>query len=263
MLFRSLAQFEMQGEAIIKNEIPLRVTDARYFRIIPLQPKSEVIIENVYASLGTETKTVFEEMHWLNGNSTKVSELVYQFDLEGHFPVETIKIDFVDKNSVATFQIQGSYEPGGPWRDVKSAKLYSMSNETGNVSELQTNFMVSPFRYWQLKVTSNAAGIGSLFPKIQFGWRPEFVRFLARGEGPFSLAYGSAKIKKDIPHDFDPEFLKNTGSGILKEKVVAGGESRLVGEVAEKYPIKKITLWGVLILGVLLLVGMIRQTKKI
>lgn len=256
-----LAEFQMQGQSIVKNEIPLQVTDYKYLRITFVEPKSEVALDSVNAFLGAETKTVSEEIHWLNGIAAKTSDTIYQYDLEGQFPVETLKIDFVDKNSVATFEILGSYEESGPWRVVKTATFYSMSNDSGNIAELQTNFPMSPFRYWQLKLTSSGAGMGSQFPKVQFGWRPEFIRFLARGEGPFTLAYGNAEIQVKAVHDFDPEFLKTTGAGTLKEKMVAGGDTLLVGKPADKYPVKKLVLWGVLIAGVLLLVGMIRQTK--
>jgi hypothetical protein len=49
-------------------------------------------------------------------------------------------------------------------------------------------------RYWRLTVDMRAGGLGSGLPSMDAGWRPATLTFAARGNPPFSLATGNARL---------------------------------------------------------------------
>jgi hypothetical protein len=94
-------------------------------------------------------------------------------------------------------------------------------------------------------------------PDIEFGWQPHRLTFLARGNGPFQLAYGSV----DAPRpDFkvDPllrEYRQGSekirpGRVTLGPQYLLAGTDRLLPAPAS-LPWKKVILWACLFAGVL------------
>jgi hypothetical protein len=97
-------------------------------------------------------------------------------------------------------------------------------------------------------------GLGDGEPSLRVGWLPHEVVFLARGEAPYTLAFGSGAARAPVAS------MRSVPSGatILRasfaESRTLGGESRLQPVVPEKgFAMKSAVLWGTLVLGVLLL----------
>jgi len=96
---------------------------------------------------------------------------------------------------------------------------------------------------------------------LKISWIPHHLVFLARGEAPYQLAYGSAKIKSpeaSMDRLFDSIGKEQTH---LVRKVLPGNETEIGGAnnlipQAPPFPWKKFLLWAVLVVGVLILAWM-------
>jgi len=108
---------------------------------------------------------------------------------------------------------------------------------------------------------------------LELGYYPAKVRFLAQGNGPFTVAFGSRRAEPAHPAQRDG--LLADVSAADREKMVESGYADAVftlsGEQAlqappKKTPVKVVVLWGVLVVGVALLVGMalslLRRVRK-
>ena len=88
------------------------------------------------------------------------------------------------------------------------------------------------------------------------------VIFLARGEGPYSLALGNPNVKTaNLPlttliPDFKPEKLATLGKATVQANVVATQTSTATTAAVAQTNWKKIGLWAVLLLSVVFLGAM-------
>jgi hypothetical protein len=111
-------------------------------------------------------------------------------------------------------------------------------------------------------VAHDGGGLGHGGPVFVGGWLPDIVVFVARGNGPFELVYGSGAAR---PASVPVESLlpRSPGDGadgapiLIREArllapVTIGGPARLKPELG-KPNWRVITLWTVLVLGVGLL----------
>ena len=98
---------------------------------------------------------------------------------------------------------------------------------------------------------------------LELGYYPARLRFLAQGGGPFTVAFGSRRAEPARPARCDG--LLGDVSAADRERMVEAGHvgavAALGGEQAlqplpKKTPLKVVILWGVLVVGVAVLVGM-------
>jgi hypothetical protein len=100
-------------------------------------------------------------------------------------------------------------------------------------------------------------------PRLEIGYRPHGLFFVARGEGPFTLAYGAAGIEPlavnvaalfdgigrqrgdDLEHWVTPD----------RVQMVLGGPQRLSHQ-HNPLPLRRIILWSVLLAGVVVVAGL-------
>jgi len=264
-----LASFDVNGEKLLKDELPLSGGAFKYYRIAWVNPAEQTRVVSVEAHFPAEVGSVEMPWKWASVAGTKVIDsggqgLAYQFDTGSYYPVSAVKVQFADQNSIARVLVEAANAAVGPWTQVASASFYTVQREGAVLSNLQSKFPESRFRFWRLKLSSSPGGIGSSFPAVSLGWRADTVKFLARGEGPFVLAYGSAEIQNPPQPDlFQGDWSSSVASGTLKEKLTLGGDGKLVAVIkAEPPPWRKFVLGGVLLLGVILLGGMALQVRK-
>jgi hypothetical protein len=121
-------------------------------------------------------------------------------------------------------------------------------------------------RYWKLIVDETGGGLGEALPTIKINWLPHQLQFAARGEGPFLLAYGSARAKPSQGTSLLNGFSALEQEQLVSESIVVGEPLELGGSTAlsveRSYDWKEWSLWGVLILATLLLGWMAWSTLR-
>ena len=118
-------------------------------------------------------------------------------------------------------------------------------------------------RFYKLQVDSGGGGLGAGLPELKIGWTQQRLYFVARGQGPYTLAYGNASAAGEAA-PLDPLLgsLDHQKDSLFHQTGPAGFPcgTRRPGKGSKK-PIppglwKVYTLWTVLVLGVLLLGAM-------
>jgi hypothetical protein len=112
-------------------------------------------------------------------------------------------------------------------------------------------------RYWDLTLDASETTFTAA-PRLQFSWQPDRLVFLAQGAGPYYLAYGSNRVAAP---DFPIDQLFSSSAALTQPQPVQPGTAFMLGGQAAlatrpPLPWKKYTLWGVLLLGVLLIGGL-------
>jgi hypothetical protein len=261
-----LAKFEVNNEKLIKDEIILDDHRYNYYRLSLVDGASELKLISVKAFPKIEKEQVDEPLNWLTIKSDVSKEKqphIYHYNLGGYYPISAIKFKFADQNSFAKISVLSSKNGIDQWTPILSKTFFTVLREGKTFSQLETNYPLIESHFLRIELESNPAGFGSRFPEVSIGWRPRLLRFLARGEGPFVLAYGSATIINHSHSDImSSEWSNDIALATLKEKFNLGGEEKLVLVEKSQFPWKKILLACLLVLGVILLGSMVYQLKK-
>jgi hypothetical protein len=140
------------------------------------------------------------------------------------------------------------------------AGFYRVKGADGEQQNSPLQISVDSDRYWQAKLL-NPGGLPQSPLRLHVEWVPDAVTFLAQGEGPFQLVYGSSTATHadtDLSHlpvslDIAPA---TPGTPVL-----LGGSTRLAVKPAP-FPRTRVVLWSVLLLAVIVLASMAYRISK-
>jgi hypothetical protein len=189
----------------------------------------------------------------------------FVFDLGAQLPVEAVRIVPGEPNSVAPLTIFTRESPQGQWRGVASGTFYRIERGGAQFesSPVEIGWAV-PARFWMVRANPSLGGLGSTPPVLEAQWRSRQVIFAARGPAPFRLAFGAAEAKPAwvsaatlIPDYKRGEELKLPEARVGPvEGAPPAAPSALPAFVAEVGGPRKLALWSILVLGVLVLGAM-------
>ena len=258
------------------------------------------VLEQTRATLGSSTKAKYYRVTWSGATAFALKSVTgeyasttrraeratsavpgaagakpgeFVFDLGARLPVEALRVVPAEPNSVANFTLFARDTPAGDWRTVTSAVFYRLERGGTQVESGAVEIGRHPARYWMARVDPRAGGVGATPPVLEVQWRSAQVVFAARGPGPFRLAFGAPEARPAwvnvatlIPGYKRGDELKLPEARVGPvEGAPPAAPSVLPAFVAELGP-RKIALWSILVLGVLVLGGMAwrlsRQLKE-
>jgi hypothetical protein len=162
-----------------------------------------------------------------------------------------------------------------PWQTLTRHGFYRLTGPSGEIASGWVPIAWNTDRFWRVRIDHGNSGLGARAPKLTLGWVPHELLFIARGEGPFQLAYGSATaraaeapVQSIVPEiampDSSPKRVK-IAVAQLGPQVLLGGEARRTPP-PPPFPWKSVLLWVALALGVAVLAFMAirlsRDTRK-
>lgn len=251
-----LLDLARDGRRLRQARIPLEGS-ARYLRLVVLRPDAELPLSAVRAE--TARAAVARDWRWETLHGRAVAEAGashYDFALEGRFPVARADIA-IDGNAAGEWTLASRDDPDAPWT-VRAGPwvAFALGGAAGSErSPPQDLAGIVRDRYWRLTPRSSAAGV----PTLRLGYRPEVLVFLARGNAPFALAAGSARARRaDAPLQPMLDALRTQrGAEWRPAAVTLGAVESLAGDraLAPKRDWRTWMLWGVLVLGAVLVAG--------
>ena len=210
------------------------------------------------AETNTEVKRTWRAISG-QANPSKPGE--FEFDVGARVPINRLRIELPQTNTLIQAELLARAAAKDEWQLVTQATVYRIeqNGRKFNSDDLQINR--DSRRHWLLRVAQQGGGLGKEIPRMQIGWLPDQVMFLARGPGPFQLAYGAGGAKPGESSIANLMINADAKGGIQAQPIEAGspvplgGEDRLVS-APDPFPWKKWLLWGILGVGVLLMAWM-------
>lgn len=249
----TLAKFLYGQHQLEQRRITLSGGKAKYLRMSWAAGKQGSQLFSVKALFSPITSEQNRMTSSLIGKPASDKPSVYQFDTQGFFPTDRINLILPQKNSIAQITLKSRANLSSEWKIRYQGVFYNLSVQ-GSVLNNSPIFLNSAItdRYWRLESDDNI-GMGAGIPQLEISWIPHDLLFLARGEAPFQLAYGSSKIKASDTH-IDKLF-DSVKQYDLVQKASPGIEFELSGKDMLKpaplpVPWKKFVLWTVLLIGV-------------
>lgn len=263
-----LAKLRFRGHEIIQTAIRLDRPHKAFVRIRWVRGGPGLVVKKVRA-LKSEAGPKKDIRTWTPLEGTQqapepddksLGKTFYGYDSRAVFPVDRIRIHFPEENSVKHLSFDSRRSDRDKWHPHGGKTLFHLNfNETVLVKD--TFFLsATPHPLWRIGMKGDFPGTPARAPKIFLGWVPHELIFVAQGDGPFLLAFGSARLQpeesalhpdeKELLYGIlgrDNENLVKTAE--LLSETVLGGEERLAPE-PPPLPWKKWLLWATLIAGV-------------
>ena len=191
----------------------------------------------------------------------KAGEFV--FDLGARLPVEGLRIVPAESNSIATYAVLTHNPTDTQWRYVMSGVFYRLQRAGTEVESAPQLIARRTAREWMARVDSRTAGLGNAPPKLEVLVRRAQIVFVARGPGPWRLAFGDPDAKPAWVgvSTLMPGYKRGDELALPEAAVgaIEGGPPRRVSflpaRIAAVGP-RKLALWATLIVAVAILAFM-------
>ncbi len=189
----------------------------------------------------------------------------YVFDAQGQFPADRLRLELPQANTVVQVRFASRARADSPWRPLAGATAYRLRRDGVDVSNPDVPTGENADRYWLLRVDQKGGGLGAGEPRLLLGWLPQEIVWVARGNPPFTLAYGSREAKPSAYaiESLIPGYRRDADLG-AKVATVAQGSTASVKSVdvdapavlggqsvlEERIDLKRGALWAALVAGV-------------
>jgi len=180
------------------------------------------------------------------------------FHLDARVPVTHVDLG-IDGNTTARWTLSVRENDAAPWRTIADDWLvYRVGADAGARTPPRALDVALRERQWRLVPDAPAAGAA---PVLRLGYRPERLVFVAEGVAPFSLRAGSGRARR-VDAAVAPllaDLRARNGGRWAPAVATLGARTALAGAAAlDDTPPRDWgtwLLWGVLVLGVLLVGG--------
>ena len=268
-----LVNLEVAGQRLQQKRVELPRQKVKYLRLSWVPQGAGAALPDLVSASGEPVERMIEAAReWFQVEAAKGEKPgEYLFDLRGHHPVDRVRLHLPEPNTVIQVEWLTRDQGEQPWRPAARGVAYRLRRDGGEITSPALSVGGTTDRYWLLRVDQRGGGVGSGVPKLEVGWVPHTLVFAARGGPPFQLAYGNRDAK---PAGYSIETLIpgyreaagphiraakagaqqtiNVSSARALEQQELGGAARL----RETIDWKRWSLWGALILGVLVLGAM-------
>jgi hypothetical protein len=241
-------------------EFPAR--KVKYLRVTADQPAFEpTAVRAEYVPRGKPPARLVKTVE--GARSEKPDEIV--FDLGSRLPVEALRLLPQQDNAVMVGNLHARNEAAEPWRPMLSATFYRLQREGVESVPPPREIGRRAARYWMVRLAPGSSQ-GPL-PRLEVHWAPTRVVFVKQGEGPFHLAFGNEQAAATaLPiESVMPEYKRGKEDLLPVAKVgaVKAGPppsrwEKLIGTMDAR----RVTLWSVLVLGVVALGFMAWRLSK-
>lgn len=185
----------------------------------------------------------------------------YVFDLGARLVATRVELRLPEVNSVAPVEWQVRERQRDEWRSVARSTVWRLQRGDTDLHSPALTTGAVPGRYWRLRVDPRSGGLGAGAPVLRLAWTPTQLVFLARGNPPFTLAFGQRNARPaqlplaSLVPGYQPGLEASLPLAATGPALPLGGHNAPAPGQEDRPPPdwKRWLLWGVLLLGVGLL----------
>jgi len=263
-----LLSLQHAGARLEQRRIEFSSRKPKYLRISWTGMPAGAELDALRAEPGDARIDVARQWETVSGRLVADKTGDYAFDMQGVFPADRVRFELPQANTVVQVELFSRARNDAPWRPVTRGTAYRLRRDGAEVSSPDFAMSENADRYWLLRVDQKGGGLGTGEPKLLLGWVPNEIVWVARGNPPFTLAYGSRDAKPSaytieslIPGyrrdaDLDAKLASTEQSSAASVKAVEADAPAVLGgqrALEERIDVKRWTLWAALVLGVALL----------
>lgn len=254
---QSLVRLTYAGERILQDRVELPAVRARYVVLRWGSARLPAPLARVTGELLGERESAELIVHRLSGRRHADDPQRIDFDLGGFVPVERVRVVLTEENALVAAELLSGPRVDGPLASVERGTLYRVATGGQTLESPALGIPRRIDRFWAVRAQTKGGGWGAALPELEIAYHPQQLLFLARGQAPFTLAFGR--------HDAQPStfaweellgFLPEAERASLPRSDVDASPRRILsGEAARvppppPLPLRRYVLWSVLVIGV-------------
>lgn len=255
-----LLEMRFAGQQLMQKRLAFPAGHYHYLRLVANEALPEFSLTQVEALAAATPPAPPRRWHEVTATpGEKPGD--YVFDLGAPLALTGLCLQLPQINTVAPIELRVRDHRNAAWQHVTSTVVYRLERDGKEIASPMLELSPQSGRYWLLHVDPRAGGIGAGLPTLKAGWTPRQLIFVARGRGPFTLAFGN----RDAPAthlplaSLLPGYKTGAETALPAARLLAAASLGGKNAANPDHPAtdwKKRALWGVLGLGVLLLAGM-------
>ncbi len=258
----TLADLDHGGHRLQQRHIELLQPLERYLRIDWPAGHDDMALASVHARLQALDPVRAEQWSGVSGEAAPDPERGFRFDALAALPVNRVRIVLDQDNTLVQLRWYSRNAPGALWHDHGSAVAYRLNLDGTSLISPDLALGTRRDRYWRVEVVDGDAAALGRKPRLELGWQPDELRFMARGEPPFQLAVGALErsdpgpgVDSLLAGFDDAQRAALIMDATLGPRHTLGGAAALRA-AAPPIPWQRYLLWSVLIAAVLMLARM-------
>jgi hypothetical protein len=259
----AISDIRFAGHRLLNNTISLSPSGERYLRLRQLDSGQAIPLTRIDGRRQPEGKHPVRKALEIEGRRVAESPGVFEYLTGGAFPVDRINLIFDQPNSMADAALESRRDPQSTWTRRCRGLFYRVDVDGILFTSGSKAVTVSRDRHWRLTVDASESTMGRSIPRLKIGYRPHDLFFVARGNGPFILAFGSTRVEPlnvnvaALFDDIERYREKDVQRWVMpqRDRIVLGGTQRLVPQ-PQPLPLRRVVLWSILLSGVLVVAGM-------
>lgn len=248
-----LARLSFGSERIEQRQVELPGRKARYLRLLWQSPQQapQLTAAVLHSQRSEQAPAPLVWSQALPASRSPDGE--YQWQLPLALPLERLRVELSQANSLAPIRVAGRSEGKGAWRPLVQGLLYRLPENGAEIRQDELQLPGWPVQQLRLQVDPRGGGLGTEPPTLQVAVRASQLVFLQRGSAPYRLALGRAGAQSAalplntlIP-GYQPQRLQQLGRAeLLTEAALTPPQP----DAAAGSDWKRWGLWAVLLLGV-------------
>ena len=252
-----LARLSFGNERVEQRQVELPGRKARYLRLLWQSPQQAPQLTAV--SLRSQrSDRVPAPLVWSQPlAATRSPDGEYQWQLPLALPLERLKVELTQANSLAPIRVSGRADSKGNWQSLAQGLLYRLPENGAEIRQDELSLPGWTVQQLRLQVDERGGGLGSEPPQVAVAVRATQLIFLQRGSPPYRLALGRAGAESAalplttlIP-GYQPQRLQQLGTA--EAQLPADSIKQQEQAAASDSNWKRWGLWLVLLVGVGLL----------
>lgn len=259
----AISDIRYGGHRLLRNTITINRSSKRYLRLRQVDSGPAVSLIQIQGRIRPEGRRAIRAVLKVDGQPVAGSPGVFEYRTTGAFPVDRVNLIFDQANSMADSLVESRNDTSPTWTRRFKGLFYRIDMGDTPLTSNPQSVPMSMDHHWRLTVDASDSTIGNATPRLEIGYRPHDLFFIARGSGPFTLAFGSTSVeplKVNVGALFDgigrhrendlERWVSPSGS-----KIVLGGPQQLSSQ-PKPLPMRQMLLWSVLLVGVLVVAAM-------
>lgn len=213
---KPLVHLTYNNQLLSDNTIRVNIAKSNYLKLEFADSRDDLAFSRVDVSYKPQAIAHYPQQ-WKPVNLQRSNQPgVYRFHYGLKMPLQKIKIKLPEQNTVVQTRIYSRASEQQPWHQRSSVMLYRIKLEDTELEKTTISLYGNYDHDWKIVFDQSSGGIGDQLPKLEVAWQPRNVVFVARGQPPFKLLWGSSRV--------------GTNQKNIQQLLSLGNKSTLLGE---------------------------------
>lgn len=255
----TLADLKYEEAQIVQNRVPLarKVSDFMRITWTGLPPAWRLsALTGAYINRAAPAPR-----EWLTLSPAQAGDTdrEFIFDVGGYLPADRVNVLLPEENVVVRASVFRRRDQADSWQPAYTGIFYNISRQGNALQSPAAEMRDVRAGQWKIRIDS---GVTTERVRLQLGWRPDHLVFLAQGSQPFELVTGRAL---DAQQQYPQEAVLGdraifamlresgqAGSATIGSRAVLGGPGLLHIAPPRTWSWRVVLLWGGLVSAIFL-----------